>query len=127
MSLARIGEGAGHIGARLRSALEWRVYRPLHLRYAAMRRAQLNGVAVVGITGSAGKTSAKSMITAILRQAGKVRQTAGTGNRLFHVAEVIAATRPSDDFCVLELSAEGPGYFDRLLPLARPTPTASTR
>ena len=121
MSLARIGEGAGHIGARVRSAFEWRVYRPLHLRYAAMWRAQLNGVAIVGITGSAGKTSAKSMITAILRQAGKVRQTSGTGNRLFHVAEVIAATRPSDDFCVLELSAEGPGYFDRLLPLARPT------
>ncbi len=120
-SLTRIGEGAGHIGARVRSALEWRVYRPLHLRYAAMWRAQLNGVAVIGITGSAGKTSTKSMITAILRQAGKVRQTSGTGNRLFHVAEIIAATRPSDDFCVLELSAERPGYFDRLLPLARPT------
>jgi len=115
-----IRRAAESLSGRLTSAFEWRLYRPLHLKYAAYRRARLDRVTFVGITGSAGKTSAKSMITEILKAAGSVRQTSGTGNRLFHIAEVISETRPTENFCVLELSAERPGYFDRLMALVRP-------
>jgi aminoacyl-tRNA hydrolase len=112
--------GAGVLFRRLRSALEWRIFRPLHVRYAQARRSRLDGVTFIGVTGSAGKTSTKSMITAILESAGRVRHSSGTANRLYHIAEVVAATKPADDYCVLELSAECPGYFNVLLDLVRP-------
>ena len=117
---AAIGRAAESLTGRLRSAVEWRLYRPLHLKLAALHRSRLAGVTFVGVTGSAGKTSAKTMIAEILKAAGSVKQTSGTGNRLFHIAEVILETLPGQDFCVMELSAERTGYFGRLLPLVRP-------
>src|SRR3546814_5129416 len=50
----------GLLAGRFRSAIEWRIYRPLHVKSAAMCRSRLDGVTFVGITGSAGKTSARS-------------------------------------------------------------------
>lgn len=106
---------------QIRSALEWRIYRPLFLRYAERHRSRLDGVTFIGITGSAGKTTAKALLTAILASSGTIRESLGTANRINYIAEVIASTRPSDDYCVLELSAERRGYFDRFLKLTRPT------
>jgi len=113
--------GMGVLARRCRSAIEWRIYRPLHVRYAALRRSRLDGVTFVGVTGSAGKTAAKAMIVAVLQCVGKVKQSSGTSNRLYHLAEVVATANASDDYCVLELSAERPGYFDPMMRFVRPT------
>ncbi|MGF1630370.1 MAG: aminoacyl-tRNA hydrolase [Kiloniellaceae bacterium] len=78
------------------------------------------GVTFIGITGSAGKTSTKEMVAAILEAAGSVKHSFGTANRIYHIAEIITATKATDDYCVLELSAERPDYFDPLLELVRP-------
>lgn len=119
--VARSIAGAARLAVCLRSVAEWHFYRPLHVKYAALRRRRLHDVAFIGITGSAGKTSTKAMAATILGSSGRVRQSSGTGNRLYHLAEVIAATQPADDYCIVELSAERPGYFDRLLAMVRPT------
>ncbi|MGF1630371.1 MAG: aminoacyl-tRNA hydrolase [Kiloniellaceae bacterium] len=105
---------------RVRSLVEWQIYRRVQLKFAEIYRPRLNGVTFVGVTGSAGKTSATAMIAAILRSAGKVKNT-GSGNRLHNIARIITATRPSDDFCVLELGAERQGYFDPMVRLLAPT------
>jgi aminoacyl-tRNA hydrolase len=115
-----LGASATSLVRRLRSAVTWRVYRPLHLRYARLCRRRLRRVTFIGITGSAGKTSTKDMAVAILRHTGRVTHNAGTANRIFHIGEVIAGTKPDDEYCVLELSAERPGYFDPLLDLVQP-------
>ena len=41
-------------------------------------------------------------------------------NNFQHIMRVIVATRPSDDFCVIEFSAAGPGSLDRSLRTVRP-------
>jgi len=120
-SIAEKGTQQAMVLARsITSAAKGRLYHELLLRYAAIWRSRLDGVTFVGITGSAGKTSAKAMIAAILQSSGSVRQSLGTANRIYHIAEIITATKRSDGYCVLELSAERPGYFDRLLRLVRP-------
>jgi aminoacyl-tRNA hydrolase len=116
VNLDRVGSLARH----LRYAVGWGISRPLHVHFARLRRARLAEVTFVGVTGSAGKTSATAMIAAILGAVGSVRRT-GSGNRLHHVARIITATRPSDDFCVVELGAECPGYFDPMVNLLGPT------
>jgi UDP-N-acetylmuramyl pentapeptide synthase len=116
VNLDRVGSLARH----LRYAVGWGISRSLHVHFARLRRARLAEVTFVGVTGSAGKTSATAMIAAILGAVGSVRRT-GSGNRLHHVARIITATRPSDDFCVVELGAECPGYFDPMVNLLGPT------
>jgi len=100
---------------------EWHIYRRLHLKYAEIYRSRLNGVTFIGITGSAGKTAAETLIAAILASVGAVSHSRGGRNRLHQIARVVTATRPSDDFCVLEFGAEKPGGFDPVIRLARPT------
>ncbi|MEQ9608851.1 MAG: aminoacyl-tRNA hydrolase [Kiloniellaceae bacterium] len=119
--LADAGRKIDSLARRIWSLAIWHVYRRLHLKYAEHYRTRLNGVGFVGITGSAGKTTAKSMVVAILKRAGKVKHFGGAGNRIHHIAQAICATRPEDGYCVLELGAEHPGFFDRMVRLVRPT------
>jgi aminoacyl-tRNA hydrolase len=116
-----LGRRRAALARRARYLLDWHVYRRFHLKYAEIYRSRLRGVTFVGVTGSVGKTSAETLITAILASTGSAKHAAHAGNRLHHIAQTITATRPSDDFCVLELGAERPGFFDPMLKLVRPT------
>lgn len=98
----------------------WKVRSWLLPHLAAWRRRQLKDVTFIAVTGSAGKTTAKLVATAVLSTVGNIRPWAGTMNNFDHIMSVVLGTRPSDDFCVIEFSAHGPGYLDRSLAIVRP-------
>jgi len=117
---AIIGQATGSLAPRLRFTLEWYVDRPIRNRVARIYRPRLNGVTFIGVTGSAGKTSTTSMIAAILKTAGSVKSS-GSGNQLHNIAQAVMATRPSDDFYVMELGAGRRGAFGPMVRLLAPS------
>lgn len=75
---------------------------------------------VVAVTGSAGKTTTKDMIVAILSRAGAVTHTHATENNEIGVAQTLLRLRPDDDYCVLEFGMRGVGEIDYLAHISRP-------
>lgn len=73
-----------------------------------------------GITGSAGKSTTKELLTGILAQRRRGLGTPGNENVLPFIARMILRMRPDHDFCVAELTEEKPGVMDEMLPLLRP-------
>ena len=93
----------------------------LLLDLGADARRQLRGV-VVGITGSAGKTSCKTLLAAALG----ATATPGNFNTPLALAQVLIGTAlagrtAADARLVLELGIDHPGEMDTLLKLAQPT------
>jgi UDP-N-acetylmuramoyl-tripeptide--D-alanyl-D-alanine ligase len=92
-------------------------------RLASFVAAQLatEGLTIVGVTGSSGKTSTKDLIAAVLAPLGKVVAPPGSfNNELGHPWTVLRAT-PDTDFLVLELSARHPGNIAELAAIAPPS------
>ena len=90
------------------------------LGLAALHRRRLGKVSFVAITGSAGKTTAKRLTTAVLSSAGRGRQLPGTASRSIQIMRLVLDTKPSDDFCVVEFGIYEPGCLDRSLAVVRP-------
>jgi UDP-N-acetylmuramoyl-tripeptide--D-alanyl-D-alanine ligase len=79
------------------------------------------GLTIVGITGSSGKTSTKDLIAAVLAPLGEVIAPPGSfNNELGHPWTVLRAT-PDTDFLVLEMSARHPGNIAALARIAPPS------
>ncbi|MDG6102526.1 UDP-N-acetylmuramoyl-tripeptide--D-alanyl-D-alanine ligase [Dactylosporangium aurantiacum] len=82
--------------------------------------ARLDGLTVVAITGSSGKTSTKDLIAALLRTAGPTVATTGSENNElgtpYTVLKVTAGTR----YLVLEMGARGVGHLRYLCDIAPP-------
>jgi hypothetical protein len=97
----------------------WRMRSLLLPHAAALNRKRLGNVTFVGITGSAGKTTARTLAMAVLSTAYKVRST-GSDNTFESVMRTVFATKPADDFCVMEFSAAPKGCLDRSLATVRP-------
>jgi UDP-N-acetylmuramyl pentapeptide synthase len=87
---------------------------------AEVNRSRLSKVAFVGVTGSAGKTTTKELIAAILAHAGDTIRTPGNDNLLRTVVRTVRHTRRSDDFCVLEVAASWPGTVAQAARVIRP-------
>jgi UDP-N-acetylmuramoyl-tripeptide--D-alanyl-D-alanine ligase len=80
-----------------------------------------DGLTIVGITGSSGKTSTKDLLAAVLAPLGEVIAPPGSfNNELGHPWTVLRAT-PSTDYLILELSARHPGNIAALAAIAPPT------
>ena len=94
-------------------------YRAL-VDWARHRRRQFQGTAIA-VTGSAGKTTTRQMIHAVLQT--RLRGTASPNNfnNDFGVPLSMTAIEPDDDYAVLELGASGPGEIAALAELVRPT------
>jgi UDP-N-acetylmuramoyl-tripeptide--D-alanyl-D-alanine ligase len=79
-----------------------------------------NGLTIVGITGSSGKTSTKDLLAAVLAPLGEVVAPPGSfNNELGHPWTVLRATE-STDYLILELSARHPGNIAALAAIAPP-------
>ncbi len=78
------------------------------------------GVAVVGITGSNGKTSTKDMLKLMLSAYGKVKANPGNFNNLVGLPLTAFEVAASDDYAVLEMGMNRPGEIARLTEIARP-------
>jgi UDP-N-acetylmuramoyl-tripeptide--D-alanyl-D-alanine ligase len=78
------------------------------------------GLVIVGITGSSGKTSTKDLVAAVLAPLGEVVAPPGSfNNELGHPWTVLRAT-PRTDYLILEMSARHPGNIAALAQIAPP-------
>ncbi len=76
---------------------------------------------VVGITGSAGKTTTRAMIGAVLATTRTVHQTVGNLNNHIGVPLTLLAAPGDADAWVVEMGMSGPGEIDQLQRIGRPT------
>ncbi|CAJ1502091.1 UDP-N-acetylmuramoyl-tripeptide--D-alanyl-D-alanine ligase [[Mycobacterium] burgundiense] len=84
------------------------------------RRLTADGLTIVGVTGSAGKTSTKDLLAAVLSPLGEVVAPPGSfNNELGHPWTVLRAT-PATDYLILEMSARHPGNIAALAEIAPP-------
>ena len=87
--------------------------------YAKARRDALRAK-VVGVTGSAGKTTTKELLKAFLSGVGTVHATAENFNNHLGLPVTILNTPLDADFLVLEMGTNHPGEIAHLCDVARP-------
>lgn len=89
-------------------------------RAVVTRLTSRRGLSVVGVTGSAGKTSTKDMLAALLSTAGPTVAPPGSFNN--EIGHPYTALRCHEDtqFLVTELSARGLGHIAQLAEIAPP-------
>ena len=75
---------------------------------------------VIGITGSAGKTTTKELLKAFLSQAGKTHATAGNFNNHIGLPLTILNCPDDADFLVVEMGTNHPGEIAALCVIAEP-------
>ncbi len=77
-------------------------------------------IVVIGITGSAGKTTTKEMLYSILKLNGKTVSTKGFIDPVYNIPNTILRTPPNTKYLILEMGVEYPGEMDFYLWLAQP-------
>jgi UDP-N-acetylmuramoyl-tripeptide--D-alanyl-D-alanine ligase len=75
---------------------------------------------VVGITGSAGKTSTKDILAAICRSRARIVAAEASLNNEIGVPLTLCRLETDTEVCVLELAMRGPGQIAELCAFARP-------
>jgi UDP-N-acetylmuramoyl-tripeptide--D-alanyl-D-alanine ligase len=75
---------------------------------------------VVGVTGSAGKTTTKELLAAFLGAGGKTSKTAGNFNNDLGLPVTMLNTCRDADFAVWEMGSNHPGEIGYLVELAKP-------
>lgn len=88
--------------------------------YVARELSTNHGLTIAGITGSAGKTSTKDLIAAVLSRAGETVAPPGSfNNEIGHPYTVLRCSEDTD-FLVAEMSARGIGHIAHLAKIAPP-------
>jgi UDP-N-acetylmuramoyl-tripeptide--D-alanyl-D-alanine ligase len=75
---------------------------------------------VIGITGSAGKTTTKEMLASILKLKGKTVYSFANIDPVYNIPSTILKCTPWTKYLILEMGIEYPGEMDLYLWLARP-------
>jgi UDP-N-acetylmuramyl pentapeptide synthase len=83
-------------------------------------RRLLRGTTFVGITGSAGKTTAKELAFAVLSTTGRTICSPSSRNRPASLAKTLLKTTPRHRFFVQEFGAGGPETLDGMIAFCRP-------
>ncbi|HEY8393952.1 MAG TPA: UDP-N-acetylmuramoyl-tripeptide--D-alanyl-D-alanine ligase [Thermaerobacter sp.] len=83
-------------------------------------RRQRPDLAVVGITGSLGKTTTKEMTAAVLGRRFRVLKTEGNYNTEIGLPLTLLGLEPGHEAAVLEMAMRGPGEIARLASIAEP-------
>lgn len=89
-------------------------------RIAAGYRTSLSA-AVIGVTGSSGKTSTKDILAQLLAAAGPTVAPPGSFNNEIGLPATILSADEHTEFLVLEMGMRGLGHIQYLCDLARPT------
>jgi UDP-N-acetylmuramoyl-tripeptide--D-alanyl-D-alanine ligase len=79
-----------------------------------------HGARIVGITGSNGKTTVKTLTAAILTRHGRTHVNAGNFNNEIGLPLTLLAMPTDAQYAVLEMGAGKPGDIDYLAAIARP-------
>lgn len=88
-------------------------------RWAVHRRRCFAGV-MIGVTGSAGKTTTRAMIDHLLGSCAQGTATPGNWNNELGVPLSLARLQPDDEYAVIEMGARQPGDIAHLAALVRP-------
>ncbi len=111
-------------GRALIAGTHARLVHPLRARLFLVRarrwRRRLDHVIFIGVTGSAGKTTAKDLIAAVASSRFHGSKSGGSGNDAFDVARAIRRVTKEQHFAVLEAGAPVPGALEESLALLRP-------
>jgi UDP-N-acetylmuramoyl-tripeptide--D-alanyl-D-alanine ligase len=78
-------------------------------------------IPVIAVTGSAGKTTTKELIAAVLSTQGRVLKTAANENNDIGVPKTLLQLSRAYDYVVLEMGMRGRGEIARLAQMAQPT------
>lgn len=87
---------------------------------ASWRREKLD-IPVVGLTGTAGKTSTKDLIRGILEQTGPGLATEGNLNNLIGLPSMVLRITDAHRWAVLEMGMNAFGEIERMAQICRPT------
>ncbi|WP_372604123.1 UDP-N-acetylmuramoyl-tripeptide--D-alanyl-D-alanine ligase [Actibacterium sp.] len=79
-----------------------------------------SGAKVIAVTGSAGKTSTKEMLRAVLDRQGRTHAAEASYNNHWGVPLTLARMPADSDFAVIEIGMNHPGEIAPLTRLARP-------
>lgn len=96
------------------------VYAKVVIRWALIWRKKLSNTIFVGVTGSAGKTTAKDMLAAILSAQGSCCKTHGNQNESAQIARFITSVKRSNRFCVAEIALGAPGKIAQATMIVQP-------
>jgi len=96
------------------------VYAKVVIPWALYRRKKLSNNLFVGVTGSAGKTTTKEMIAAILSTQGSCCKTKENLNGATQIARFILSIKRSHRFCVAEISGGAPGKITQATMTVQP-------
>lgn len=88
-------------------------------KLACSHRQQLSPV-VIGVTGSCGKTTTKSLLKSVFSQQGKTLASQQSFNNEIGVPLTLLQIEPDHEFVICELGANHPGEIAHLTHLARP-------
>lgn len=113
---------------KTKSAKYWHIFsqwivHPIRRRMARwyLRFLQkVTNIKVIGITGSAGKTTTKEMLFSILKNKGKSVCTKTYLDPVYNIPNTILTTPPGTRYLILEMGVEYPGEMDFYLWLAKP-------
>lgn len=89
-------------------------------KLAAYYRQQIDGLTVIAITGSAGKTTTKDMIAALLASKYKVLKTQGNLNNYYGLPLTLLKLQGDEDIAVLEMGMSSLGEIALLTSIASP-------
>ncbi|MBF2099238.1 MAG: UDP-N-acetylmuramoyl-tripeptide--D-alanyl-D-alanine ligase [Gloeomargaritaceae cyanobacterium C42_A2020_066] len=78
-------------------------------------------IPVIAVTGSAGKTTMKELLAAVLGTQGRVLKTQENENNDIGVPKTLLQLRPDHAFAVIEMGMRARGEIQRLARLAQPT------
>lgn len=81
---------------------------------------KFTNIKVIAITGSAGKTTTKEMVTSILKQVAPTVWTKDNIDPVYNIPATILRCTPWTKYLILEMSVEYPGEMDFYLWLAKP-------
>lgn len=85
-----------------------------------LSRLRPNGLKVIGITGSNGKTSTKNMLAAMLQEVGETVSPQGSYNNEVGLPLTVLQITEQTEFLILEYGAAGLGSISRLSSWTRP-------
>ncbi|MBX4205789.1 UDP-N-acetylmuramoyl-tripeptide--D-alanyl-D-alanine ligase [Candidatus Microgenomates bacterium] len=91
-----------------------------HLTHRYSEILSRNGCDIIGVTGSAGKTTTKELISAVLTQKFNTKWSPGNIDPVYNIPQTVLHTPLNTEKLVLEMGIEFPGEMDYYLWLARP-------
>lgn len=83
-------------------------------------------IKVIGVTGSAGKTTTKEMLASILKLDGKTVYSKANIDPIYNISSTILQTKFGTKYLILEMGVEYPGEMDFYIWLARPDASVIT-